>query len=1195
MGTWSPNAGGATAGNDTFTGNSSDETADGLGGDDTLSGDDGDDTLSGGANNDILDAGFWDFDYDGAAQGVDSLNGGTGDDDLRNLSLFDTADGGDGIDKVSVSLTATVSALGVQQENALGIDVDLADAISGTLVLNVGGVGGQVTLSNVEIFSVIFGSGADRAFGGSNNDFLWGEAYNFSGGDDELHGGGGDDQIYGGAGADQLFGDQGVDALRGGEVSPGADDYAADSLYGGEGDDLLEPNAGDLADGGAGADAVILRLGGSNTSYTFDLTSIPQSGAPLDLGDGTRLVGVESVPFIYMGGGDDNITSGNGGEVVSGGGGNDTIHGGDSADRITGDDGADTLFGDGGADDLSGGEGNDALSGGEGDDTLNGGNGNDTITDAGSVGAISGGANDDLINMGEFTSGFVNGGTDTDTLRFYGSASHSIVGVTLTSIEVLHTGGLTATAAQFEAFDFIRYSSGFGIAPILTLASAAVLDLSDELFESAVSFHGSSGDDTFTCSNWGGDLFGEGGNDTLNGGSSIEYFYGGEGDDTANGAAGDDRFWGSAGADTFNGGADVDWAVYETSSSAVQVRLGGGLTTGGDATGDVLTDMENAVGSGFNDLLIGANGVNNRLEGGFGNDELDGLSGNDTLNGDHGTDVLIGGAGIDTLSGGADNDTLYGGADADVLNGGTQSDTADYTGSSSRVRINLATGVSLDADAQGDTFIEVENLTGSAFNDLLTGNDGANTLIGGAGNDKLVGLGDADVLIGRLGADALDGGDGVDVADYSASASRVRANLAGVGLDADAQGDTYVNVENVTGSAFNDVLTGNGVVNVLVGALGSDVLGGGAGADTLNGGDGADTADYSLSASRVRVNLATGVCLDADAEGDTLVSIEHLIGSGFNDILTGDAGSNVFAGGAGDDVVIGGAGADAHNGGDGADTADYSASASRVRVNLSTGVALDADAQGDSFATMENLIGSAFNDILTGATGTSVLTGGAGNDRLSGLDGDDTLSGGAGTDVLVGGLGADALNGGDGVDTADYSGSASRVRVNLTTGAALDAEAAGDTFVGVEAIIGSAFNDLLTGSAGANTLTGGAGNDQLSGLGGADVLVGNAGNDAFIFGATLGAGNIDAISDFSVVDDIMYLDDAVFAGLTVGALSAGAFQTGASATQADDRIIYNAATGALLFDADGNGAGAAVQFATLSAGLALTNADFLVT
>jgi serralysin len=107
-------------------------------------------------------------------------------------------------------------------------------------------------------------------------------------------------------------------------------------------------------------------------------------------------------------------------------------------------------------------------------------------------------------------------------------------------------------------------------------------------------------------------------------------------------------------------------------------------------------------------------------------------------------------------------------------------------------------------------------------------------------------------------------------------------------------------------------------------------------------------------------------------------------------------------------------------------------------------------------------------------------------------------------------------------------------------------------------------------------------------------LFGGAGADTFVFDSAFGASNVDRIADFSVADDTIHLDDAVFRGVKTGQLSQAAFYAGAAAHDADDRIIYNANTGALSYDADGNGSGAAVQFATVSTGLGLTSADFYV-
>ncbi len=181
------------------------------------------------------------------------------------------------------------------------------------------------------------------------------------------------------------------------------------------------------------------------------------------------------------------------------------------------------------------------------------------------------------------------------------------------------------------------------------------------------------------------------------------------------GGGGNDYIEGGAGGDTLIGGSEggtKDTLGYATAGSAVQVTLianGALALVGGAASGDLATGFENVVGSGFADAITGDTGVN----------VLAGLGGNDTLNGMGGNDTLIGGAGADTLTGGADTDT------------------ADYSTSPGRVEVNLVTTFGSFNDAAGDRLYEIENVTGSAFNDTLTGNSGANVLQGGAGDDTL--------------------------------------------------------------------------------------------------------------------------------------------------------------------------------------------------------------------------------------------------------------------------------------------------------------------------------------------------------------------------------------------------------------------------------------------------------------------------
>uniref|UniRef100_UPI00358DC91A M10 family metallopeptidase C-terminal domain-containing protein n=1 Tax=Microvirga sesbaniae TaxID=681392 RepID=UPI00358DC91A len=144
-------------------------------------------------------------------------------------------------------------------------------------------------------------------------------------------------------------------------------------------------------------------------------------------------------------------------------------------------------------------------------------------------------------------------------------------------------------------------------------------------------------------------------------------------------------------------------------------------------------------------------------------------------------------------------------------------------------------------------------------------------------------------------------------------------------------------------------------------------------------------------------------------------------------------------------------------------------------------------------------------------------------------------------------------------------------------------------------LTGTSGNDVLNGtSANNDVINGGAGNDTINGFGGNDTLTGGTGKDAFVFSTKLGSTNVDKITDFSVADDTIHLNDVVFTNVGWGPLADSAFWIGTAAHDQSDRIIYNSSTGALSYDPDGTGSAAAVKFATLAAGLKMTAADFLV-
>jgi Ca2+-binding RTX toxin-like protein len=218
-----------------------------------------------------------------------------------------------------------------------------------------------------------------------------------------------------------------------------------------------------------------------------------------------------------------------------------------------------------------------------------------------------------------------------------------------------------------------------------------------------------------------------------------------------------------------------------------------------------------------------------------------------------------------------------------------------------------------------------------------------------------------------------------------------------------------------------DTIFGFGGNDWIFGQGGDDILQGGDGADILNGGDGVDTANYGDSPMGVIVNLATGNGSGGTAEGDTLINIENITGSWFNDFLAGNYKANVLSGGWGNDSLNGGAGADILNGGAGFDTASYTDSPAGITVSLLWDTASGGDADGDELNSIENLSGSGYDDSLFGDNNANVLNGNDGNDTLLGFGGDDILYGDGrslgGNDVLNGGAGHDMLNGGPGGDT----------------------------------------------------------------------------------------------------------------------------------------------------------------------------------
>ncbi len=387
--------------------------------------------------------------------------------------------------------------------------------------------------------------------------------------------------------------------------------------------------------------------------------------------------------------------------------------------------------------------------------------------------------------------------------------------------------------------------------------------------------------------------------------------------------------------------------------------------------------------------------------------------------------------------------------------------------------------------------------------------------------------------------------------------------------------------------------------DVLVGGASGDRLAGRAGADRLTGGTGNDwyyldnPGDVVVENAGEGVNdrvlasidytLPAGLAVEVLTTADNLgVAPLRLTGNAAANAIYGNAGANVLDGKAGADVMVGLEGDDWLYVDNAADRIVESAGGGFDRVLSSVDYALAPGVEVEKLTTTDNLAttplrlsGNELANTVFGNAGANVLDGRGGVDRLVGLEGNDWYF----VDTAL-----DRIDEGAGQGTNDRIFAA----VSYTQGAGVEVE----MLTTADNLATAAID--LTGNERANLVYGNAGANVLDGKGGADSLTGMAGADVFRFTTAPGAGNVDYVSDFAPADDTIQLDDAVFTALSPGALASGAYATGPAATQADDRVIYNSASGALLYDADGTGNIPAVQFALLTPGLALTAADFVV-
>jgi Ca2+-binding RTX toxin-like protein len=728
--------------------------------------------------------------------------------------------------------------------------------------------------------------------------------------------------------------------------------------------------------------------------------------------------------------------------------------------------------------------------------------------------------------------------------RTFNPTSGALSGVNITKLEWSAAGSATVLARLtfndasnnfqplFFAIDQVASLSGttFFFNPI-TSAQAAV-DYFDIMFAN------------------GDEFFGAGANDSFEGGGGNDGFEGAGGADTLRGGEGNDTFTYRAGHGAVNeladGGAGTDRIL------AIGAAASGGLLQQGavDISNITIASLEQlwtngaelvinapqlattAAPGGFN-TIVGLNGARDVLTiRGVSNHNLTGLtfqsweapdlvgvlgtSGSDTIIGTANSDVFVTGLGQDNLTAGAGDDRFLLQGDkllvTDTLAGGIGADTLQVTAPFDFTGVDLR-GATISSVERLDITAGTVQLRATAFNGTIvsTANptpvtDAIGTITGIIQQNAPV---NARLIIDAAQVAAVDLRNTVFVdwndGFYIDKELRIVAGAATQVIYGSTTEENWIAALNSPNAMF---LFGGSQDDYMVGSNQNDWIGGDGGADYILGLSGADF-------------------MGGEAGND------YIEGNAGADSIGGSEGNDTLDGGGDNDLLIGGADADSLTGGDGSDFAAF-AGAARVIVNLFTGQGFEGEAAGDTYASIENVSATAFDDIVVGEAagnaidgrgGADTLYGNAGNDTLLGGDGADRIFGEADNDLAFGWTGADTLWGGDGNDTLWGE------QDNDT----LLGETGDDVLLGVEGddvMYGWFGSDTLYGWTGADVLWGEGGNDSLLGEDGADIFIGGLGRDTMTGGAgadrffnanfEIAAGEVDLITDFDAADRYLF-------------------------------------------------------------------------
>lgn len=1126
-----PTAVNGTAGNDTLNGTYAADVINGLGGDDYLNGNEGNDTLDGGSGNDI--AGYWstwqstplNFTstwrtsgglqadglggtdtlinieelHFGGGMGNDTLVGDTGRNYIEGASGNDTMTGGGGNDTFGYSPGQraqgddTVTDFSGDDQlwfNGLNITSLTAGANAGSLMAGEASIvvgSGQTTLHvgtdstagadlSITLTGSFLASGFSRnliTFGSVVNTeirYASGEFFVGTSGPDSRNGGEGNDTLEGREGNDSLTGMAGNDILRG--------EAGNDQLRGEDGNDTLEGGDGnDYMTGGLGNDSLVGGVGSDTADYYF-------------LGNPTGSLGPVTV----------NLTTG----LATGGQGNDTLSG---IENVNGTDGNDVITGDVNA---------NRLEGRGGDDILNGGLGADRFIlgqDAGSD-TIDGGG---YITRTPWPAGLTvpNNGDDYDRLVYSNAASGINLNMTTRTVTVAGLAG-TDTYTNIEEVQGTTKTDtvvgkpsdgsssfffwGLGGSDVITQDTYGVGGRWTDGLQVGYSWS-----ETGLTVNWTGNqatvAYGAGNGGTLNGNSGAY-------------AAGTDTLTNilyiqtSNYNDVVNGeGATLNHLGYltnpfgETSYFIVAVRGGNDVVEG---SGNFLLIPEvntiaaaapaNGVGITVDGRAPGADGLllmdMTHLKAPVSETTAHGtvkFSGVSYVFGTPWADTVHAGNGIYDFRGQGGNDTFH---------GDENNNLSSYRSSNNGVSVNLAQGVVADlpggTSSGTDTLRGVEMIEGTRFNDVFDA-QGFSELSVNAGGTASIWKGMTNWYTPMGGNDTVTG-NGYTRLGFTSAMMGIDANLAegyvdSLATDAATRASpeylytvgrtTFTGVNGVGGTDYADRLVGSnggGAIGTTL-AEGFDPRGG---ADTVDGQGGFDTVFYSSAPNAIQVNmtLATGqVVQDGWDSSDTLVNIERVEGSHWNDTFLGNDGDNSFRGLSGADTI---------DGGNGQDQVDYWS----PRMSGSEGVIVDlggtAVRSAAVFAATPEQLPAGFTGWARDNWGDIDLL--KSIEGIGGSDWDDVLIGSDGNNRIHGWAGSDTIDGAGGIDWAEYLTAEAGVTANLALGQTQkDGSLYADTLINIENLRGSVFNDSLVGDAGANQFKGEAGNDTINGGGGIDL------------------------------------------------------------------------------------------------------------